>query len=69
MGAWSFARPYLERAQRMAGRETVGTAYVGRSASAATATGFFAQHQRESEKIIAELFGRVHEREPLRLVR
>ena len=69
MGAWSFARPYLDHAQRMAGRETVGTAYVGRSASAATATGFFAQHQRESEKIIAELFGRVHEREPLRLVR
>jgi multifunctional 2-oxoglutarate metabolism enzyme len=50
-GAWRFIEPHLERIF-----DRVPT-YVGRPASASTATGSARTHQREQEKLLAEAFG------------
>jgi 2-oxoglutarate dehydrogenase E1 component len=53
MGAWSYAAPLL--------RETLGfdPVYIGRPASAATATGSSKHHAIEQKAIISDLLARL----------
>ena len=60
MGAWTFVREPLEQAMRDAGRADV-PGYVGRPASAATATGSLSRHQREARAIMDAAFGELEE--------
>ena len=45
MGAWTFVEPYLEWVLETAGSKVDRPRYVGRPASAATATGLMSKHQ------------------------
>ena len=44
MGAWSFVEPYLEWVLEQVGGKSRRPRYVGRAASAATATGLMSKH-------------------------
>ena len=44
MGAWSFVEPYLEWVLGQTGGKVSRPVYVGRPASAATATGLMPKH-------------------------
>jgi len=54
MGAWSFVGPRLEEVLRAIGAARPTLRYVGRSASAAPATGLYARHLQEQKKLIDE---------------
>ena len=57
MGSWSFVEPYLEwvlEDGRRQGRSA--PRYVGRPASAATATGLMSKHQAQLQAFLDEAF-------------
>ena len=56
MGAWSFAEPYLEWTLKTAGCEAQRPRYVGRPASAATATGLMSKHLAQLKAFLDETF-------------
>jgi 2-oxoglutarate dehydrogenase E1 component len=56
MGAWSFVEPYLEWVCGQAGSKTKRARYVGRPASAATATGLMSKHLAQLKAFLDEAF-------------
>ena len=56
MGAWSFVEPYLEWVCGQAGSKTKRARYVGRPASAATATGLMSKHAAQLKAFLDEAF-------------
>src|SRR5215213_609231 len=56
MGAWSFVEPYLEWVLTHAGSPASRPRYVGRPASAATATGLMSKHQAQLQAFLNEAF-------------
>ena len=54
MGMWSFVAPRIETATRVLNGEEKRPQYVGRRASAATATGYGAWHNREQDKLVEQ---------------
>src|SRR3954462_12006916 len=56
MGSWTFVEPYLEWALPAAGSPASRPRYVGRPASAATATGLMSKHQAQLQAFLNEAF-------------
>ncbi|MDJ1157362.1 2-oxoglutarate dehydrogenase E1 component [Chelatococcus sp. SYSU_G07232] len=56
MGAWSFVEPYLEWVLDHAGAKVKRPRYVGRAASAATATGLMSKHLAQLQAFLDEAF-------------
>lgn len=56
MGSWSFVEPYLEWAIKTSGMKVERPRYVGRSASAATATGLMSKHLSQLKAFLDEAF-------------
>ncbi len=56
MGAWSFVEPYLEWVLGQAGLKAKRAVYVGRPASAATATGTMSRHLAQLKAFLDEAF-------------
>ena len=56
MGGWSFVEPYIEVALKTANHKTKRARYVGRMATAATATGFAAKHKKELATLLDDAF-------------
>ena len=56
MGAWSFIEPNIEFVLGVIGHKSPRPRYVGRHASAATATGLAAKHQSELKGFLEEAF-------------
>ncbi len=56
MGAWSFVEPYLEWVLGQAGMKAKRATYVGRPASAATATGTMSRHLAQLKAFLDEAF-------------
>lgn len=56
MGAWSFVEPYLEWVLGTAGSKSKRARYVGRPASAATATGLLSRHNAQLQAFLDEAF-------------
>lgn len=56
MGGWVFVEPYIEQVLKAAKHKISRAAYVGRVATAATATGFAAKHKKEIETFLKEAF-------------
>jgi 2-oxoglutarate dehydrogenase E1 component len=56
MGAWSFVEPYLEHAAAQYQGMSRRPEYIGRAASAATATGLLSQHFKELQAIMDQAF-------------
>ncbi len=56
MGAWSFVDPYLEWVLAQVGARVGRARYVGRPASAATASGLASRHRAQLEAFLAEAF-------------
>ena len=56
MGSWTFVEPYLEWALSHAGSPASRPRYVGRPASAATATGLMSKHQAQLQAFLNEAF-------------
>ena len=54
MGAWSFAEPYLEWVLDQVGGRSRRARYVGRAASAATATGLMSKHLQQLQAFLDE---------------
>ena len=54
MGAWSFAEPYLEWVLEQVGGKSRRARYVGRAASAATATGLMSKHLQQLHAFLDE---------------
>jgi 2-oxoglutarate dehydrogenase E1 component len=54
MGAWSFAQPNLERVLDFIKAKNARPRYVGRPASAATATGLMSKHLKELKTFLEE---------------
>ena len=54
MGAWSFIEPNLEWVLDRAGGRSKRAGYVGRAASAATATGLASKHAQEQKAIMQQ---------------
>ena len=54
MGAWSFAQPNLERVLEFIKAKNTHVRYVGRAASAATASGLMSKHLRELKAFLDE---------------
>jgi len=52
MGSWTFIDRRLERVLCSIGADYSRPAYIGRKESASTATGWFAQHEREQKEIV-----------------
>ncbi|RPH73684.1 MAG: 2-oxoglutarate dehydrogenase E1 component, partial [Hyphomicrobiales bacterium] len=57
MGAWSFVQPNIERVLEFNGARNARVRYVGRAASAATATGLMSKHLRELKAFLDDAFG------------
>jgi 2-oxoglutarate dehydrogenase E1 component len=57
MGAWSFARPNIERVLEYVGATSPRPRYAGRPASASTATGLMSRHLREMKTFLEEALG------------
>ena len=57
MGAWTFAQPGIERALDYIGATHRRPHYVGRPASAATATGLMTKHQKELRAFLDDALG------------
>ncbi|QCI66120.1 2-oxoglutarate dehydrogenase E1 component [Phreatobacter stygius] len=56
MGSWSFVEPYLEWVLGTAGSKSKRARYVGRPASAATATGLMSRHAAQLQAFLDEAF-------------
>lgn len=56
MGSWTFVEPYLEWALKTAGSKVDRPRYVGRPASAATATGLMSKHTAQLQAFLDEAF-------------
>ncbi len=56
MGAWSFVEPYLEWVLGQVGGKSKRARYVGRPASAATATGLMSKHLAQLKAFLDEAF-------------
>jgi len=56
MGAWSFVEPYLEWVLGQSGGKSKRPRYVGRPASAATATGLMSKHLAQLKSFLDEAF-------------
>lgn len=56
MGSWSFVEPYLEWSIKTAGMRVERPRYVGRAASAATATGLMSKHLQQLQAFLDEIF-------------
>ncbi|HEY8383398.1 MAG TPA: 2-oxoglutarate dehydrogenase E1 component [Microvirga sp.] len=56
MGSWSFVEPYLEWVLKTAGSKVERPRYVGRAASAATATGLMSKHTAQLQAFLDEAF-------------
>jgi 2-oxoglutarate dehydrogenase E1 component len=56
MGAWSFVEPYLEWVLAQVGGKSKRARYVGRPASAATATGLMSRHLAQLKAFLDEAF-------------
>jgi 2-oxoglutarate dehydrogenase E1 component len=56
MGAWFFVEPYLEWVLSQSGCKTKRARYVGRPASAATASGLMAKHTAQLKAFLDEAF-------------
>ena len=56
MGAWSFVEPYLEWVLAQTNGKTKRARYVGRPASAATATGLMSKHLAQLKAFLEEAF-------------
>src|SRR5829696_492165 len=56
MGSWFFVEPYLEWVLKTAGSKVDRPRYVGRSASAATATGMMSKHMGQLQAFLDEVF-------------
>jgi 2-oxoglutarate dehydrogenase E1 component len=54
MGAWSFIEPNLEWVLDRVGGKAKRASYVGRAASAATATGLASKHAQEQKAIVEQ---------------
>ena len=58
MGAWSFIDPFLEETLTKIGAKHTRARYVGRSASASTATGIASKHKAQQQKLLDEAFAK-----------
>ena len=56
MGSWSFVEPYLEWVLGQTGHKVKRANYVGRPASAATATGLMSRHLAQIKAFMDEAF-------------
>ena len=56
MGSWTFVEPYLEWVLNQAGMKSKRPTYVGRPASAATATGTMSRHLAQLKAFLDEAF-------------
>jgi 2-oxoglutarate dehydrogenase E1 component len=56
MGAWTFVEPYLEWVLAQAGGKSKRPRYVGRPASAATATGLMSKHLAQLKAFLDDAF-------------
>ncbi len=56
MGSWTFVEPYLEWVLNQVGGKTKRPRYVGRPASAATATGLMSRHAAQLKAFLDEAF-------------
>ena len=56
MGAWSSVEPYLEWVMNQLGRKGQRTRYIGRAASAATATGVMSKHIAQLQAFLDEAY-------------
>jgi 2-oxoglutarate dehydrogenase E1 component len=56
MGAYSFVEPYLEWVLAQVGGRTKRVRYIGRPASASTATGTLSKHQAQLRAFLDEAF-------------
>ena len=56
MGSWSFVEPYLEWVLGHCGSKDKRVRYVGRPASAATATGLMSKHLMQLKAFLDEAF-------------
>jgi 2-oxoglutarate dehydrogenase E1 component len=56
MGAWSSVEPYLEWVMNQLGRKGQRTRYIGRAASAATATGVMSKHMAQLQAFLDEAY-------------
>jgi 2-oxoglutarate dehydrogenase E1 component len=56
MGSWTFVEPYLEWVLKTAGSKVQRPHYVGRAASAATATGLMSKHTTQLHAFLDEAF-------------
>ncbi|HEX2553528.1 MAG TPA: 2-oxoglutarate dehydrogenase E1 component [Microvirga sp.] len=56
MGSWTFVEPYLEWVLKTAGSKVDRPRYVGRAASAATATGLMSKHMAQLQAYLDEAF-------------
>ncbi|MBB4041223.1 2-oxoglutarate dehydrogenase E1 component [Microvirga flocculans] len=56
MGSWTFVEPYLEWVLKTAGSKVERPRYVGRPASAATATGLMSKHVAQLQAFLDEAF-------------
>ena len=57
MGAWSFVQPNIERVLDFIGAKHTRPRYVGRAASASTATGLMSRHLKELRTFLDEALG------------
>jgi 2-oxoglutarate dehydrogenase E1 component len=58
MGAWAFIQPYVEWVLDQTGRTGQRAHYVGRPASAATATGLMRTHLAQLQAFLEEAFAK-----------
>ena len=58
MGAWAFIQPYVDWVLDQMGRGGERPHYVGRPASAATATGLMRKHLQELQSFLDEAFAK-----------
>jgi 2-oxoglutarate dehydrogenase E1 component len=58
MGAWTFVEPYIEFCLEKAGNKVSRPRYVGRAASASTATGVLSKHQAQQKALIDDALGK-----------
>ena len=57
MGAWAFVQPYLEWVLEQTGAASTRPRYVGRAASASTATGLMSRHMMQLTAFLDEALG------------
>jgi len=57
MGAWAFVQPYLEWVLEQTGAASTRPRYVGRAASASTATGLMSRHMTQLAAFLDEALG------------